>query len=507
MNFFDEALPTRWRRLYLGHRTNWANLERDMPPKASVTRWRAEAGTNKRMPAVAGESGDAPVSKGDAAAMQMPKKCLRVQATPANEAAPSRCPSRFKRIEPIKAVSAVSFALKLRQVSEFSDALDDAHFYNWDPDEPAPERDRTQDPGRSTIDRSAAKCDVVGMLLERRIFAEEVASDSIESIHCFSDGSPVVGAELQGMVTEIIHRDGSRRNITMPGSTLFFGHGDSINKCMAFLWAIWLVCGPLESMMRVFLGNVRSFTTDDGVEMGIVLTPDVLCAFMSWIDGRDLEACRTLVSFGRRLFPRCLRIAGFNHLCAGLMKAVAAVAPTWPDLLAKLQCLCTCFRNETYRAYLVKAIGGRLPGAKQLLAHFTATTAKWRFATIVEVMVQLLRLRQVCEQFVREELFDNAQDKAFIQSVVNACRDVWLCKFIATTLGTVFLPLEYLRRWGLLCECHSAWRKENPGTNAIVPGTAAAYEGPGQKCRNKLPSSRTERNNEAPGHRGIPDIV
>ena len=288
------------------------------------------------------------------------------------------------------------------------------------------------------LDRAKAKVDVVGMLLERRIFAQEVAGDSIESIHCYSDGSPVVGAELQGMLADVVHRDRSIRKITMPGSTLHYGHCDAINKCLAFLWAVWLVAGPGPTTVRTFVWLVRSFTTDFGIEMGIVLCPDVLDAFFAWLQGRDLNDCRLLVHLETRLFCRCLRIVGWNHSCGALTHGVAKVAVSWPEILQKVQALCKMFRNTTWREWIAKAVGNRVAGGKKSLEHFTATTAKWRFETHVTVLEQLAPLRQLCQEHVRESLFTDAQDKALVQTAVNARRDAWLWKYIVYSLKLVF---------------------------------------------------------------------
>jgi len=82
-----------------------------------------------------------------------------------------------------------------------------------------------------------------------------MAIDSLEAVTLQSDASPVVGAELQGMIVEFIHKDGSIRRVTVPGSTLSYGHFDMVHKGVALVWGVWLICGPeLRHLHYVFKG-------------------------------------------------------------------------------------------------------------------------------------------------------------------------------------------------------------------------------------------------------------
>jgi len=204
---------------------------------------------------------NAPVA-GERELFDMPQKRRRL-AEPAEPQPPPPEQKPWQR-DPLKLLDAVSFSLKLRQVAEWSDAFDDIHRYIWEGEEDAPERDRRDDPSRGVVDRAKVKVDVAAMLIERRIFAKEMAEDSILAINCFSDSSPVVGSELQGMLVDFYHKDDTVRRATLPGQTLHYGHFDSINKIAAFLWAVWLICGPLTSAMRYFCDKCMSWTTDFG---------------------------------------------------------------------------------------------------------------------------------------------------------------------------------------------------------------------------------------------------
>ena len=457
-------LPMQSLSVQLGRRINWASLVREQPPKASVNRWRRESGIGQRCrqdAAPPAEEGDTPDV---AAALALPSKRLKV-ADPAVDgpADPYEVPGGERlKDDPLRHLDAVAFSVKLKARADFSDALDEAHIYNWSRNEEPPARNRTLDPDRTAIARTKAKTDVVGCLVQRRLFAAEVAADNIASIHCFSDASPVVGAELQGMLVDTVHRDESVRRITLPGCTLRHGHTDAINKCIAFLWAVWLVVGPAAAMLRVFVRKVRSFTTDFGSEILTCVAPDVLDAFMAWIAGADLDSCRLLVHLESRLFARCLRIVGWNHTLSSIMVAVAKDALTWPDILEKTQSLCTMLRNETWRAWIAKAVKRHVPDAERRLRSFTATTAKLRFSTIVVCFRQLVLVRDIMEGYVREALFADAQDRNLIQNAVNACRDQWYWKYVARSLDVVFDLLEGFRRWGIVSMlCRQAPRSDH----------------------------------------------
>ena len=352
-------------------------------------------------------------------------------------------------------VDAVALCRHLRNVHDLSDALDDFARYEWagGDDEDIPERNRDTDPSRSALEQAKARLDVVGMLVERRIWQEEMENDRVQSINCYSDGSPVVGAELQGMVADIMHHGGTRRRMVMPGSSLHHGHFDAINQAVAFLFAICLVAGQTLASVSYFCQTVISFTTDFGVEMGIALVPNILAAFYAWLGGRVLESCRLDVDHSMRLFPRCLRIAGWNHTCASICHAICKAVPEWPDYLGYLQNLCKFWRNDTWRMYMVKVVGNQVANAATLLQHFTASLVKWRFASVIDVFCALLPLRKICTLYVREEVFADVQDRAFLQNVVTACRCAAFWRFMEVASQLVFSEIEHHRRRGLICDC------------------------------------------------------
>ena len=124
-------------------------------------------------------------------------------------------------------------------------------------------------------------------------------------------------------------------------------------------------------------------------------------------------------------------------------------------------------RNETWRQWIAKAVKSRVPGAEKLLAHFTANSAKWRFETIIVVQSALLRLRGILPMYLREELFQDAQDKVLVQAAVNAARDPWLWKWMENSMKYCFEELEHVRRWGMICDCQGCNDKRKTEGKAI----------------------------------------
>lgn len=87
--------------------------------------------------------------------------------------------------------------------------------------------------------RAREKLDVVALNIERRLFHREVEEGAISSIHCYSDASPVTGLEFQGMIAEVVRKDGAVRQVVLPTASLSYGHYDSINKGVTFLWGVF----------------------------------------------------------------------------------------------------------------------------------------------------------------------------------------------------------------------------------------------------------------------------
>ena len=110
--------------------------------------------------------------------------------------------------DPIKLVDALGVLQHLRGPTMFSELLDDAGEYLAANDSLIVRR-RDEDPARSSLQRALSRADIVALNLERRRFHHWQQHDLIKSLHLFSDASPVVGHELQGMLIDVVLRDRS----------------------------------------------------------------------------------------------------------------------------------------------------------------------------------------------------------------------------------------------------------------------------------------------------------
>ncbi|CAK0911592.1 unnamed protein product [Prorocentrum cordatum] len=361
-------------------------------------------------------------------------------------------------IDPIRILSGLQFKQFLRSTRDFSDALDAGHAFDH-PDSLTP-RSSADDPSRSTWDRAPQRLDVVGMLLQRRQFHAERKFDMIRSIHLYSDSSPVTSEELQGMIMDVVRKDGGIRRSVLPGSTLAYGQTSAIAKGIALLWALFLVCGPDYADISYAIGKVRGLCTDFGTEVHIIEIPDCLGAFLSWTAGAALTACAPLVRHGALLFHNAIRVSGWCHSWGNLMKHVAGAYSDWPLVLDQMRALVFFWRNKTWRQHLKKICMSRGVNL-DLFDHFPASIAKWRCETIPVVMRELLGRRYICEHCVDLALFPDAQDRQQLQTVVAACRDKKLWQFMQCAYRYIFSHCERYRHWGMTCSCpdHVAQRQ------------------------------------------------
>ena len=248
------------------------------------------------------------LSAADAALLELPRKRkAETLATPAGVRGLKR------RLDPVKVVFGLCFSRHLKTPKLFTDAMQDSvadeHCLQLGETE-CEDRDASGDASRRSLERARAALDAVSMAMDRRELRSWQVADCLLGICLFSDASPVIGRELQGMVAEFLFKDGSMRRRTLPGLIMSHGHCDWVSKAMALVWAVFLIAGPTLDSMYFFFDNVRSVTTDYGVELSIVTICDVLPAFLKWRGGATLDFVGPFVSHAHRLMPRALRIWG-----------------------------------------------------------------------------------------------------------------------------------------------------------------------------------------------------
>lgn len=369
--------------------------------------------------------------------------------------------------DPVRLVHALSVLQHLRSPKLFVVALDDAYDYLFQDDDGREARNSEKDPRRSSLQKALARADVVSLNITRRMFKQWRQEGVVKAINVFSDASPVVGTELQGMLVDVVLTNGEVHRIILPGSTLAYGHTGTMGKGAALLWAIWLIAGPTADDVQWFCYNVRSFTTDFGVEMHLLDLPDFIEAMVAWAGGRPLDRVGPLIKPDSRMFRRALRLAGWSHTMGGVMKGTAEGMPQWPTSLTHMRVVCKTYKNATYRRHIRRKLD-LSPEEDRSMISFTAGFAKWRYETVFEVLRQLNGVRAVSAK-VQPVLFPRAQDREEMGSFFVACRDAAFWRWASASFRHIFRELEYLRRWGMVCDCpeHRAERKRTDGKKFI----------------------------------------
>ena len=364
-----------------------------------------------------------------------------------------------KVYDPVSILRQINFCKHLRNTAEMDEALE-AAIDAVCPDAGLKQLVRVWQPEigkKSMLFVNRLKLEPCAMLLERREFKAlfECRRDQLQSAHLFTDGSPVSGQELQGMILQLVYIDGTVRNFILPGVVLHYGFNSVADKTIALLWALFLVCGPDEELLTWLLSNVRSITTDMGTELKIMDSPDLLPAFLARINGARLQDLQSSIVMSSRLLNRCLRIPGWSHLMGNLMKFSTKSISRWPRIFHLIRRLCSFFRNQTWREHIVALLGGDFPDVELLLKSFTAHFNKLRYESIFQGMAQLLKLRVLCEtRLVHvDEMFTEFQDRELLVDVRAACAWPEFWSFNASFFNYVIEPSEMLRRWGLVCQC------------------------------------------------------
>ena len=319
-------------------------------------------------------------------------------------------------------------------------------------------------PSPAQIRRARVQLDAVSNNVRRRYMTDLYRrGDEVVSAHLFSDGSPVTGVEIQGMLIQVWLVSNTLLEMVMPGVHLAFGQYGLSSKVYAFLWSFFLMCGPRFEVMEFFLGKIRSITTDMGIELGMLNARNVLLAFLRRLNGTPWDQLSSLVDPLSRLFRRAMRVPGWSHLFGNAMKFAVKEISQWPRILRMLRHLCNLFRNKSWRTQIWMFLKDKVDfDVKKLLRKFTAKLAKWRYETLHEVFLQLRNLEDLCVKYLGPmlgDIFGGFKDRELMSSVEEACNwsDLWA--FLDSFFVHLLDPMEGGRRWGLVCPCHPELRK------------------------------------------------
>ena len=189
---------------------------------------------------------------------------------------------------------------------------------------------RSRVPAADVLIRGRLKLDATAMALERRMFKDIILNRSGElvGLYLFSDGSPVTGQEIQGMLMDLVWKDNLITRFVLPGIALAFGAFGLMSKAFALLWSWFLVVGPWEYGLNWIASHCRCITTDMGTELEMLMVPNFIRGFLAYITGKSMSVVRGLVDRSTRLLSRALRIADWSHMFDNLM--TIKKAPPYP---------------------------------------------------------------------------------------------------------------------------------------------------------------------------------
>lgn len=307
---------------------------------------------------------------------------------------------------------------------------------------------------KSSLAIGRPRLDITCMLMERREWTVGRWFNAAgRSIHPTLDSSPSSGRDIFGCILDVFMTNDSYEEIILPGATLGHGYTSTTDKTVAFLWALFLVCGgsSLETMEAV-LCDMRSMCSDFGVEAGIAAMPNIL---PQWASAMGLRVSDRFSKFPR-LFPFIVLVPDFNHLASNIIKRVFTASPRWPAFLSHMRALCKFFRNAEYRSTMRQAMTQRgLPAMANALKHWSASLAHWRYETIYEVLRDLLKVRGFCSEQFDRRLIGLAQEQHHINEVAAACRDMRFWRWVAAMFPYAE-RYQSFRQWARGCACHSS---------------------------------------------------
>ena len=119
-------LPQAYDTVLVGRQVQWDSFVPGHPPRSSVNRWRRDSGLFRRAARAVSHvlHGQTPVPTANTL-LRLPGKRSIVHVDGHDDAHYPEHSWMRRKFEPMKLVNAVSFASKLRQVAEFTDALED----------------------------------------------------------------------------------------------------------------------------------------------------------------------------------------------------------------------------------------------------------------------------------------------------------------------------------------------------------------------------------------------
>ena len=126
--------------------------------------------------------------------------------------------------------------------------------------------DRMQAVGHTVLDRARVRLDCTCMLLHRALmdyYPQTCYEDDINFYMCIDSSPQHRGLELFAVSVDIVVNGEYSRRL-WPLISIEHHMLDTLGKCIAVLWCVFLMVGPTFSRMQWFCRRVRSITHDMG---------------------------------------------------------------------------------------------------------------------------------------------------------------------------------------------------------------------------------------------------
>ena len=318
----------------------------------------------------------------------------------------------------------------------------------------------------TTIENARIRLDVCSMLAHRT-----VSKSNPSYRYLFFDASPQrSGREVFATCERLIPVNviECNRIETIPASAIIdrklpicgLGQGRTTvaDKVSCLIHQCWLEYGPSSSDIRTSNARVRQCLSDMGTEFAICDYPDVIDQCM--VSRMKTSGPRVESDF---LFPLALKIPGSLHLIDWVLKRACCSFSWWPEWSAKPKLIMQFLSSQNQRERMQAWISEYEQDTEvrdtlvRSLDRSANRFAKWRWQTLREVIVGMLRMRNALK-FVASgpnasKLFSSKEDKS--RELCNAIIDdaTWAR---TEALRDVLRPLTDFSGWIRGCACHEA---------------------------------------------------
>ena len=322
---------------------------------------------------------------------------------------------------------------------------------------------------RETLRLARVRADVLAMLLWRRFFTKMLNDPQPVSLYLFADASPQWrGVEIFCASFDFIAQGVFLRRM-LPIIGLSRRHLDTRGKTLALCWQLWLVCGPHYETFRQCCRQVRSLTTDFGVEHLIVDAMNESRGFFRQIDERARDHPEDL---DNHLFPRAITIPGWKHMFDGLTKTGLSTLRFFPGWLTGLKNIIGILRVKISVEAIEEDIRNRgFDGLADLLSPTSLVSfAQWRWGTLATACRQLRPLLGgLAEHFDPNPLIHGSRDPAGLHSMTDSLRSAqWRRRFEYVAWFSAWL--DSLSQWIGGCPCHERERMEGQAIECPYAG-------------------------------------